>query len=82
MEFDVIMDGAGRRGVGLLMMIAVERQRDILLSSENDPQSNDREALLSSIRRPGVITQHSTPTSRKSITATSYLSYLAKGLAG
>ena len=26
------------------------------------------EALLSSIRRPGVITQHSTPTSRKSIT--------------
>lgn len=40
------------------------------------------EALLSSIRRPGVITQHSTPTSRKSITATSYLSYLAKGLAG
>lgn len=73
MEFDVIMDGAGRRGVGLLMMIAVERQRDILLSSENDPQSNDREALLSSIRRPGVITQHSTPTSRKSITAASYL---------
>ena len=31
------------------------------------------EALLSSIRRPGVITQHSTPTSRKSKTAASYL---------
>lgn len=85
------MRGAGRGGgglglglglgfrLGLLMMIAVERQRDILVSSENYPQSNGSASFF----YQEAWSDHSTLYSNlEKVYNCGFLSCLAKGFAG
>ena len=65
--------------LGLLMMIAVERQRDILVSSENYPQSNGSASFF----YQEAWSDHSTLYSNlEKVYNCGFLSCLAKGFRG